>query len=293
MKNEDMKALIGFLLSILVGIAIAVAGSTQGVLFYGYPLFILLVALIYVIQWLAFIPAFLFQTEKFYDLTGSLTYITIMILAVLFIPVIDARSILLFILVLIWAGRLGSFLVRRILRAGKDGRFDDIKPKFIRFLNAWSLQALWITFTVSAALVAVTAVNRKELGIFALIGTFIWLVGFSFEVIADLQKNRFRADPANKGKFIKTGLWSLSRHPNYFGEITLWVGILSIALPVLRSWQWIALVSPVFVALLITQISGVPILEKRADAKWGKQPDYQVYKKSTPVLIPRLLKIRS
>ena len=120
-----------------------------------------------------------------------------------------------------------------------------------------------------------------------LIGALVWIFGFAIEAAADAQKNQFRADPENRGKFIDTGLWSWSRHPNYFGEIVLWVGVAIIALPVLRGWQWVTLISPVFVALLLTRISGVPILEKRADEKWGGQEDYETYKERTPVLIPR------
>jgi steroid 5-alpha reductase family enzyme len=106
--------------------------------------------------------------------------------------------------------------------------------------------------------------------------------------VADNQKGRFKADPANQGKFISTGLWAKSRHPNYFGEIVLWIGVLLIAVPVLEGWQWVALLSPVFVALLLVKGSGVPLLEAKADKKWGGQPDYEAYKKNTPVLIPKL-----
>ena len=102
------------------------------------------------------------------------------------------------------------------------------------------------------------------------------------------QKRRFRADPANKGQFIHTGLWARSRHPNYFGEIVLWIGIAIITLPVLRGWHWVTLISPVFVTLLLTRVSGIPLLEKRADERWGGQEDYETYKVRTPVLIPRL-----
>jgi steroid 5-alpha reductase family enzyme len=105
--------------------------------------------------------------------------------------------------------------------------------------------------------------------------------------VSDAQKNRFRADPANRGKFIQTGLWAWSRHPNYFGEIVLWIGVAIIALPVLRGWQYLTLISPVFVTLLLTRVSGVPMLERRADEKWGGQEDYEAYKARTPVLIPR------
>lgn len=107
--------------------------------------------------------------------------------------------------------------------------------------------------------------------LFAMIGFLIWVFGFAFEVIANSQKRKFSADPQNKGRFIQTGLWSRSRHPNYFGEIMLWLGIAIIALPVLQGWQWVALISPVFVTLLLTRVSGVPMLEKKADTKWGGQ----------------------
>ena len=119
-----------------------------------------------------------------------------------------------------------------------------------------------------------------------MIGFIVWLIGFAIEVIADQQKSAFKANPANKDKFIKSGLWSWSRHPNYFGEIVLWVGVMIIALPVLRGWQWVALISPIFITLLLTRISGIPMLETRADEKWGGQKEYENYKAGTSVLIP-------
>jgi steroid 5-alpha reductase family enzyme len=288
MKKADRNSLIAFPIVILIGLGVALAGGQGGVSAFGMPLFAVSVGLAFVIQWLAFIPAYLLQTEKFFDLTGSLTYIAVTILAVLLSPVVDGRSILLLVLVLIWATRLGSFLFRRVTRAGKDARFDEIKPSFFRFLITWTLQGLWVTFTLAAALVAITASTRVALGAFALAGTLIWVFGFAFEVLADSQKSRFRADPANKGRFIQSGLWARSRHPNYFGEIVLWVGVAVIALPILRGWQWVALISPLFVTLLLTRISGVPMLEKSADEGWGGQEDYEAYKKRTPVLIPRI-----
>ncbi len=288
MKKADRNAFITFPLLILIGIGIAVAGSFGGISIFGMPLFALSVGLAFLIQWVAFIPAYLRQTEKFFDLIGSITYISVTLTAVFFSPVADGRAYLMLTLVVIWAARLGSFLFRRIHKAGKDGRFDEIKPSFMRFLNAWTLQGLWVTFTLAAALVAITTTNRKELGLFALIGFLIWLFGFTIEVVADNQKSHFSADPNNKGKFINTGLWARSRHPNYFGEIVLWIGVAVIALPVFQGWQWIALISPVFVTLLLTRVSGIPMLEKRADEKWGDQKDYETYKKQTPPLIPRL-----
>jgi steroid 5-alpha reductase family enzyme len=287
MEKADRTALVSIPVAIGAGLGIALAGSHRGATVLGIPVFALAVGLAFLIQWLAFVPAYLLQTERFYDLAGSLTYISVALLAVLLSSVIDGRSILLLVLVIIWTVRLGTFLFRRIRRARKDGRFDEIKPSFFRFLNAWTLQALWVALTLSAALAAITATTRRDLGWFAAFGALVWTFGFAFEVTADAQKDRFRADPQNTGRFIRTGLWAWSRHPNYFGEIVLWIGVMTIALPVLRGWQWVTLISPVFVALLLTRISGVPMLEKRADEKWGGQEDYEAYKERTPVLIPR------
>jgi len=287
MKKSDRNALIAFPVVILVGAVMALAGSQGGAKAGGIPVFALCVALAFVIQWLAFIPAFVFQTERFYDLTGSLTYIAVTIVAVALGPTPDTRAYVLLALVLVWAVRLGSYLFTRIRKVGKDDRFDAIKPSFIRFLNTWTLQGLWVSITLAAALAAITTDVRKGFGVLAIIGLVVWLIGFGLEAAADRQKSSFRADPANKGTFIHDGIWAWSRHPNYFGEITLWVGVALIAVPVLHGWQWATLISPVFVFLLITRVSGVPMLEKKADAKWGGQPDYESYKKRTPVLVPR------
>jgi steroid 5-alpha reductase family enzyme len=286
MKDADRKALIILLIAVVLGVLVAVAGSQGGATAGGFPLFGLGVAAAFLVQWLAFIPAFKGQTEKFYDLTGALTYITITVLLVLLTPGVDARGLLLATLVVVWAARLGSFLFRRVMRHGKDDRFDELKPSFFRFLNTWTLQGLWVVLTAAAAWIAITSATRVGLDWWALVGFVVWALGFGIEVAADHQKNRFKADPANQGKFISTGLWSKSRHPNYFGEIVLWIGVMLIAVPVLQGWQWVALLSPVFVAFLLIKGSGIPPLEKKADQKWGGQPDYEEYKKDTPVLIP-------
>jgi steroid 5-alpha reductase family enzyme len=283
MKKQDLNSLLGVIISILVGLGVAWAGSQGGGTVWGIPVFALAIGIAFVIQWLVFIPSYLLQTESFYDLTGSITYVSVTIIAVLLSPEVDGRSILLLGLVIIWAVRLGTFLFRRIRKAGKDARFDELKTSFPRFLLTWTLQGLWVSLTLSAALAAITSTTRKGLDIFALIGFLVWVLGFA----ADTQKSRFRADPANKGKFIQSGVWAWSRHPNYFGEIVLWIGVAIIALPILRGWQWVTLISPVFVTLLLTRVSGLPMLEKRADEKWGGQEDYEAYKERTPVLIPR------
>src|SRR5512135_1732274 len=199
MKTTDRNALIAFPILIVMGWLVATAGSQNGNTVGGIPVIAVCVGLAYLIQWLVFIPSFLKQTEKFFDMTGSLTYISITTLALLLSSGVDARSILLWAMVVVWAVRLGTFLFRRIRKAGKDDRFDEIKPAFIRFLNVWTIQALWVTFTAAAAWVAITTTARKDLDIFALAGFLVWALGFTFEIVADPQKSRFNANPANKG----------------------------------------------------------------------------------------------
>ena len=286
MKKEDLNSYLTVAVAAAVGILVALAGSQESVMVGNIPLFALVVGLIYLIQWLVFIPSYLKRTEKFYDLTGSITYISVVILSSILSRKLDARTLLILGLVVTWAARLGTFLFKRVKAAGEDRRFREIKKSFARLLAAWTLQALWVTFTLAAALAAITSLRSIPLDAFATIGSLMWIAGFAFEVAADRQKSKFKINPTNKGKFIHTGVWAWSRHPNYFGEIMLWSGMATIALPILRGWQCVTLISPVFVTLLLTRISGVPMLERRADEKWGGQADYEEYKMNTPVLIP-------
>ncbi|MGE5462580.1 MAG: DUF1295 domain-containing protein [Syntrophothermus sp.] len=286
MSKADKQSLLAIPIVLLIALGIAWAGSQGGYTAAGLPVFATGVGLAFIIQWLAFIPACLKQTESFYDLIGSLTYITLIFLSLLLTPELDTRSWILSGMVLIWAVRLGSFLFTRIRSAGGDRRFREIKKSFPRFLLAWTMQGLWVAFTLAAALAVITSLVKAPMDFYATVGLLIWLSGFVIEVIADQQKRNFHANPENKDKFIRSGFWSRSRHPNYFGEIVLWIGVAIVALPVLRGWQWLTLISPLFVAILLTRISGIPILEAYADQKWGGQPEYEAYKAATPILIP-------
>ncbi len=287
MEKPERSALVAVPVVVVIAALVALAGSQGGSTVGGFPVFALCVIVAFAIQWVAFVPAFFLQTERFFDITGSLTYITVTVIAVLLSEQPDARSYLLAAMVAVWAVRLGSYLLLRIRRAGRDSRFDDIKPSFALFLRAWTLQGLWVTITLAAALAAITTTVRVELGTVTAIGIVAWVIGIGFEITADAQKSRFRADPANKDRHIDSGLWSWSRHPNYFGEILLWIGVAIVALPVLRGWQWATLISPIFVALLLLRVSGVPLLEKASDEKWGGQLDYEAYKYRTSLLVPR------
>jgi len=286
MNKENVRNYIGILVTVLLGFGVALAGSQDGYKVGNLPIYALVIGVAFLIQWIVFIHAYLNKTEMYFDLTGSITYVTVMIVAVVLTPVKDLRSWLMLGMVSIWAIRLGSYLFQRIKKDGEDRRFREIKRSFPRFLQTWTLQGLWVTFSLAAALVVVTSQKRVPFDVFLVIGVLVWIFGFGMEAIADRQKSLFRKDPENQGKFINAGLWSWSRHPNYFGEIVLWIGVMIVALPVLVGWQWVALISPVFITILLTRISGLPMLEKRADEKWGGQEDYEAYKANTSVLIP-------
>lgn len=283
-----LKPLLASLVAVGISALIAIAGSNNSLSYAGIPLFMLCASVAFVLHWLGFIPAYIFQTEHYFDLIGSISYVATVALAVLLVPSMDLRALVVGTAVCVWAVRLGSFLFARVKRAGQDRRFTHIKPLFFRFLLTWTLGGTWVFITMAAGLAAMTSQTRVPIDSFSILGVLLWIAGFTIEVVADRQKTAFRKDPANAEKFITTGLWSLSRHPNYFGEILLWVGIAVVSLPVLEGWQWVTLVSPVFVGFLLLKISGVPLLENLADARWGDDPAYKEYKARTPTLVPYL-----
>jgi steroid 5-alpha reductase family enzyme len=244
-----------------------------------------------VIQWLAYIPAFIFKTEKFYDLTGSFTYIAAILYALYSTnnsQNLDQGSLIIGTAIILWAIRLGSFLFMRIHKDKKDGRFDSIKTSFSQFFMTWTLQGMWVFICSSAALVAIANPTGVVVNSIFIIGLGLFLLGFAVEVIADNQKSAFRSIPENKDSFINEGLWARSRHPNYFGEITLWTGITVMGISTFDGMNYLALFSPIFSYLLLNYVSGVRMLEYRGHKKWGHLDAYKKYKEETPKLIPKI-----
>ena len=250
-----------------------------------------LLVMVFVIQWIAYIPAFIFKTEKFYDLTGSLTYITAISFALYSTNTsqnLDLGSLIIGAAIIIWAVRLGSFLFIRIHKDKKDGRFDSIKTSFSQFFMTWTLQGMWVFICSSAALVAIASPTGVVINIIFFLGLALFVLGFAVEVIADNQKTKFRSIPDNKDQFINEGLWARSRHPNYFGEITLLTGITVMGISTFEGMNYLAIFSPVFSYLLLVYVSGVRMLEFRGHKKWGHLDEYNSYKKNTPKLIPKI-----
>ena len=192
-----MKKLIFILLAVGLPLGVATLANPKGLTLAGWPAMTALALGAFGIQWLAFIPARLFQTERFYDLTGSITYIAVTLAAISVVAAPSGAQWLIAVMIFLWAGRLGSFLFRRIHAAGGDQRFDHIKVSSSRFFVAWTLQGAWVVMTSCAALTAILSDEPTAVGAIYVIGAVMWMAGFIIEVIADQQKSRFRADPAN------------------------------------------------------------------------------------------------
>ena len=273
-------ALIAFFIAISIAIAT------------GIELVFNAVFLAFAIQWIAFIPAYIFQTEKFYDLTGSLTYLLVIWYSLTLssdqFTNLNVANIVIVLLISLWAIRLGSFLFMRIHHDGEDKRFRSIKPSASQFFMTWTLQGLWVSLCSMCALTAISSNTGIVTNAFFYIGLALFILGFAIEVMADMEKSAFKANQENKDKFITTGLWARSRHPNYFGEIVLWTGIAVMSFSSLEGLQYLTLISPIFTYLLLVYVSGVRMLEARGDLKWGDKPEYQEYKKKTPVLFIKI-----
>lgn len=291
--THSLKDYLNVIIVIVIASVIAFACGHNGLNFNGWPIIFICMSISFIVHWIAFIPSYIARTEKYYDISGTVAYMCVLFTAYhltssVSVDALNTRSIVAIVLVSAWALRLGFFLFIRVLKVGEDRRFREVKERFSGFLVWWTISALWVFLTTVNALVMI--INNVEYhdDLFFYFGLIIWVIGFSFEVIADEQKRRFRLQSSNKDQFISNGLWSISRHPNYFGEILLWIGMAIIAYPTLQGWQNISLISPVFIYYLLTKISGVNLLEGHADEKWGGNQSYEEYKRNTSVLIPFL-----
>lgn len=287
METSNTRIIIRIVFAIVLAGFVAHATGVGGAVLDHLPVTVVCAIIAFLLNWLMFVPAYLAQTEHYYDLTGSFTYLAVIATAVVLSGDLDSRAVIVAAMVVLWAVRLGSFLFTRVKRAGKDDRFDDIKMNTLRFFSAWTLQALWVTLTAACALVIITTEHKQAMDVIGNIGILLWIVGMGFEIVADQQKTAFKKNPDNSGRYISSGLWSWSRHPNYFGEIVLWTGIAVIAVPILHGWQWVAIISPLFVYCLIRYLSGINMLEQKAEKVWGDEPEYQRYKANTPLLFPK------
>ncbi len=199
------------------------------------------------------------------------------------------RQILATTLGCIWAVRLGSYLFMRVMQMGKDERFDELKNNPVKFAVPWFLQIVWIYLTG----LAVWIINGNRAMDVAvsfgtptdIVGLIVWIIGFAIEVTADAQKTQFKKQRPKD--FCNVGVFKLCRYPNYFGECLLWLGMWIMCISgFTASWNWVSVISPIFVFCLIYFVSGVPLLEKSSKERYGAREDYQRYRLATSQFIP-------
>ena len=281
-----MSGLIKTIFLLFITYLIALASSHNVIDTNNIPITLVCFLITFLIHYIVFIPSFIFKTERFFDITGSITFLSV--ISYIFynrnLEDFNYSGIILLVLIGLWTLRLGLFLFYRVIKDGKDKRFDELKTNFLKFMTVWTMSGAWVFITASPAIAALSSNKINDNSIFITIGSLLWILGFIIEVISDRQKRKFKKK--NNDGYITSGLWAYSRHPNYVGEIMLWTGITIISFPSLEGFQLITLISPVFVYLLLTKVSGLNILEENADKKWGKEKAYIDYKNNTPVLFP-------
>ena len=283
--------LVVILVCLLIPGSIAYFISADSLVLNDIPLIYYCISISFLIHWIIFIPSFLNKTEKFYDFTGMVAYLSVIGFALYqknkILGSIDFDSALLGILISVWTLRLGMFLFYRVFKVGEDDRFKEVKQVPSKFLIWFTVSGLWVSLTSIAALKVLTSQVEHNNYYFVYLGLALWIFGFLFEVIADYQKTKFKNNPENKDQFISSGLWSLSRHPNYFGEIILWIGVFIITIPSLSGIDYLTILSPLFVYTLLNKISGINLLEIKAQKRWGDLDSYKEYRSKTPQLIPK------
>lgn len=237
-------------------------------------------------QFSFFLITYFLRFDKVTDFAGTTNFIILAITTLTIGGSYTVRQIVMTSLVLLWGIRLCTFLVYRIALWGEDRRFDEQRDNIGRLVVFWTLQAMWV-WTVSLPL---TIVNSKattaDLGALDYIGWSIVAGGVILEATADQQKLMFKQMAESRGQWTNAGTWAWSRHPNFFGEMAVWWGMYVSALGDLHGGEHAALLSPVFITLLLLFVSGIPLLEKSSDARYAARPDYQTYKRRTSVLIP-------
>ena len=239
----------------------------------------------FMIQAVFFAFAAGFKTDRVTDFSYSLSFIVLTLVVLFVTRAFHGLQILIAVCIVAWGLRLGSYLFVRILKIGKDDRFDDKREDFLKFLGFWILQAVAVWAIMLPYVVFLSLDTLYPVNWVSILGFVLWIGGFLIEVVSDRQKYVFKSNPDNRGRWISTGLWRFSRHPNYFGEFLLWWGLFLIVLPALSGLLYITIIGPVFITGLLLFVTGIPPLEKSAESKYGGMEEYNEYKRRTSLFI--------
>ncbi|MGC9362941.1 MAG: DUF1295 domain-containing protein [Fidelibacterota bacterium] len=239
---------------------------------------------IWVFMSLFFILAVIKKDNSIVDAGWGLGFVMITIIALLKGSWPGLRGIV-YLFVIIWGLRLSIHIYLRNRGRGEDFRYAKWRQEWGRwqlprsYLQIFMLQGL-LMLLIAYPVILISSVPREPLGTTGILGISVWLLGFYFEVVGDLQLRRFKKDPDNRGKIIQSGLWRYTRHPNYFGEVIMWWGIFLLALPVQSGWT--AIISPLLITYFLLKVSGVPMLEK----KYAGNVQFELYKQRTSAFFP-------
>eukprot|EP01130_Rhizamoeba_saxonica_P000420 TRINITY_DN10378_c0_g1_i1.p1 TRINITY_DN10378_c0_g1~~TRINITY_DN10378_c0_g1_i1.p1 ORF type:complete len:255 (+),score=26.20 TRINITY_DN10378_c0_g1_i1:248-1012(+) len=250
--------------------------------------FLFLVTVNFGIQTIMWAISSYLVTEKYYDLTGSFTYLLVTFLG--YGQHVSIRNMLVSCMHCVWAARLGSFLYFRVVKFGHDSRFEKVKSVPKRFLIYWEIQGVWILLTNLPIAILNIYSNDSDYGtMLDYLGTIIFVFGFFSETVSDAQKLFFKLDPANKGKFIQSGLWNIVRFPNYAGEILVQLGITLVSFSGLDGvFKLIIFLSPVFISILLINVSGINLQVRQQQRRWGEDASFKEYVANKYKLIPYL-----
>jgi len=237
------------------------------------------------IQLFFFIFAYIFKTDKLTDLSYGLSFIVIALIGLRLNNALTRMQIVLAAAIIIWGIRLVSYLFYRILKIKKDSRFDEIRNSLVKFGGFFLFQGISVWLIMIPSILFLGKQMEERWSTISILGLIIWVMALIIETVADIQQFRFKSKGENRGKFISSGIWRYSRHPNYFGEMMCWWGLFIYALPYLTGKEYIGVVGPMFISFLLLFVSGIPILEKKNNERYGNNKDYQKYKSQTSLLV--------
>jgi steroid 5-alpha reductase family enzyme len=230
-----------------------------------------------------FVFAARFKTDKVTDLSYGLTFVLLALGLAWATGRTDRPALVVTLMVVAWGVRLAGYLLFRILRMGRDRRFDGIRERPLSFAKFWFFQgvAVWVIMLPVALWFGAPGVWGLEKSA----GFVVWLAGLVFESVADIQKYRHKASAAGRDRWTDTGLWRRARHPNYFGELLCWWGVFLFVARDLGAWALLGVAGPLTITGLLLFVTGIPPLEQNAARKWGDNPEYQAYRRRTRLLI--------
>lgn len=238
-----------------------------------------------VIQGLFFVVAASLKTDKVTDLSYGLSFIALIWYVVWRMQTTNLFSWLLVIAVNVWGLRLAGYLLIRIMKMKKDDRFNGIRESWIKFGQFWFFQgvSVWI---ILIPVILVLIKPQISLNWVSLLGLGVWFSGLVIETVADQQKFMFKQNSRSRDRWIDSGLWKYSRHPNYFGEMLVWWGLFVAVLPNLRGVEFLGVIGPAYITFLLLKVSGIPPLEKKYAKKYAGDTAYMAYKQRTHLLLP-------